>query len=429
MIERLKKIWIYIMIVATIFILFLTFSIVHFNFEAETNKKQATLLLNSYSSNIELKLFEHFNYTNALSDYSTNEKFNDSAKKIMQNPACLFVQYMQNTTIKYAYPASGYWADDIGKDILQLDPSYTLGKLTKKYIVEGPVTQENQKIFLTILPLFEKGNSDIDIFVGEIIVALKGDIVLNEFMLDDLVAYGYEYNLWRINPLDGHKSDIKSSSAAVDFSKALETQFHLPTIWKLNIIPTEGWVNIMSIFALLAMTAISTLSAAFIMYFYHKKKNLQNLAIAKNKVDDETGFLRNESLLITLDKMAAQNTPFALFYIVFSDYTRVEQLCEPAQKKELLEHIINCFNDYVKSKHTVARIADNTFILLLSDNAELSSLENLRKGLYIELMYKLTIAGDKILLTPNITLTRYPTDAPTPTALLTAAAQKFYAPK
>ena len=69
-------------------------------------------------------------------------------------------------------------------------------KVVKELVVEGPVSLDGdgsgQQVFLFLQPFMEE-----DAYLGEVIVALDRDYVLEQLGLNYLSEQGYDYELWR----------------------------------------------------------------------------------------------------------------------------------------------------------------------------------------------------------------------------------------
>lgn len=402
----------YLAIAVVFSLLSLFFAFFHFK-QSEEKKTQTSLVLDSYRDNIVLNLQKTFNYTDQLTFAMLMESdathFDTAAKRMIEQPACTSVELVKGRNLAYVYPADADYTKMIGADISELNYAYTLAKLTGKLTVEGPVDHYGKQVFLVIRPLFEKNSEGTDVFWGEAVITLDSQTVLNSFNLDSLVQSGYDYELWSVHPMDGSKQTIARSSETADLSEAVETKFELPTVWTLSIVPSDGWHPLRALLPLILFTLLVTACFALILYFYRQKKVLEYTLASSSKRDPETGFLIYESLRHELDGWVTnQSEPFSLFYLVLTNYVNITRLCTPEQKTELLEHVISCLDQYISEQHIVARVGESDYIIALKDSSNIKEIENIKKGLVIELIKKVTLDNRKAYLQADCVCCQYP---------------------
>ncbi|MEG0071655.1 MAG: GGDEF domain-containing protein [Raoultibacter sp.] len=395
---------------------------------AQQRTTQAGIALESSAEIMQLNLRQKFNYTDDLAAVlaadGTAEHFMDAAARLVQrHPECLSVELIEGSTLTQVYPGGPSATQRVGTDIANMNYAYTLPRVTDALAIEGPLASGDQEVFLVIQPLFSSEN----VYVGEVVVAIKASAIMESFPFETLKKSGYEYELWSLLLLDGSKNPLALSSDNVDFSKALETKFELPTVWTLSIIPTGGWVDRGLVAALALITLMLTSALALILSLYRKKRHLEHRVASLNEHDRETGFLSREGLLEKTGNWIASNQePFAVVSIVLNNYSYLTQNVTPDKRSAIINHIVECFDYYIKSEHLVARIEDARFILAIKGAFDLNELENIQKNLIIELIQKVSIEGETIFLTAEYDFVRFPQDATTAEALLNQVIKKYF---
>ncbi|MEG1943128.1 MAG: GGDEF domain-containing protein, partial [Angelakisella sp.] len=251
-----------------------------------------------------------------------------------------------------------------------------------------------------------------------------------ELNLQALTDRGYEYELWRMRPIDGSKQPIAISSKEVDFSDAATVSFEMPSRWTLSIVPKNGWYPKHLMLALCLGDIAVVLCFAAMLHLYHKRCELLHAKAISESVDAETGLPNRGELLRQLAEWTEHpEKPFVLIYIVIDKYNRFEQTATPEQKRELLAHMLDCMNEYIKGEHISARIGDRNFVLALREDLSPADIDNIQKGLAIEMIWKYMIDGKKFFLSVRSTARWFPSDASSPEELLTMTISDYFSQK
>lgn len=396
------------MVIATVFVLLICFCTLYNIKQAEKKHTQAELVLKSYCDNIQLNLQKTFNYTDELIFSMLTDKnpdlFNTASERIMNQPASIFTGYIEGMKLAYLYPMMPQFEEMAGRDISELNFAYTLARLTGELTVEGPVDHYGQSVFLMISPIFEKNKEGLDVFVGEAVVGIDSAAVTKTFKLEDLVYSGYDYELWSVDPMDGSKKNIARSSKEADLSYSIETKFEMPTVWTLSIMPSDGWYSISLMVMQLLLILFILIALALVLSFYRQQKILEKKLSVIDKRDLETGFIKLDYLLSELEGMkVAKGENLSLFYLVLINYEQIIRLCTPEEKAGILQHITASLLGYMREIHTVARTGEADYIIVLKDNSSVKEIENIKKGLVIELIKKVTLEGKSVFLQAECT--------------------------
>lgn len=396
---KMKKIHYVILVVILVFLFILSYF--YSQGYKEHTKQESSLILETYQKNIQLNLQHYFNYTDELvtaidvGDDMTG--FEETVQKVMKNPICEYVAYVDGMILKEFY-SKDIKDPDKGTDISKLNYAYTLARLTKNYTVEGPITQDGKDYFLTIQPMFKKQN-DKEVYIGEVAIALKKDEVIKAFELNQLKEYGYDYELWSIHPLDGSKQTISYSSSDVDFSKAIEAKVKLPTVWTLSLIPEDGWDNNTQMITLFGGSIFIVALIGIAFWLYRDRNKLQNEILNKNRFDNETQFYVYHSFKEEIQQWIDKpDELFGLIYIDLYNYSYIYQHSSLKQKEQMLEIIVKTLNDFVKAPHLIGRLSESIFLLAIKDDLSQNEFVNMKKGLSIEMIQKITIENEKLFL-------------------------------
>lgn len=409
--------------VMLMFILLICFVQFFCRWQVSLTKKNTIAFLASFEENIQSKLKSEYNYAENLRiAMKSGGDVNKLVEEILSFPESIYIEILDDSKVSQIYSKDTIWQKYTGENIKDLDYAHTLARLTKELVVEGPVMQEGKLVFLIIEPIHEDSK-----FSGEVVVALDANILLDKCNLEQIVQNEYDYELWRVNPLDGHKEIIKVSSDKVDFSKAIEIKFEMPTIWTLSILPKAGWYNktLMGIFIVGAI--IITLGFAFLLHFYVSKKELEKNISLIGKIDSETGFYNYKSFIDALNTWTQQDTvEFSMIYVVINNYNRITQTNSPEENNKLITYFVNCLNQYVKSEHIIGRLGECNYILAIRENISQTELEYLKMGLSIEMLYKIILNDEPIFLTAECETCQFPKDGTHADELVSILVHKYY---
>lgn len=375
----------------------------------DIRQKEAGSLLHYYSENIMLQLQGSLNKAEALAQIALvmgedTAWFESAAAPLLEKEEVHYVALIQGDTMVSALPKAeyGHWA---GRDLQDFSYIYTMAKVVKELVVEGPVFLEDdasqRQVFLFLQPVVRGGA-----YLGEAVVALDRAYVLEQFGLDELSAQGYDYELWRVEPQSGGKEVVAASRPDADFSYAAKTTFYLPTQWNLSIQPTDGW---MPAEQLAVLVAVCILAAALLLGLFYcsrrlfvQQRKLDHAALT----DSQTGLCNRAGFIVALDEWLGGTQPLALFYFVFAGYDQISQLIAPEEEAAFLRGIPGHLQEYIQSPFLAGRLGAGNFILAVREDMSGQELEDFAKGLSLELLLKVRLNGERHFLTAGYQYTR-----------------------
>ncbi|MBO1701884.1 bifunctional diguanylate cyclase/phosphodiesterase [Eubacterium callanderi] len=370
-------------------------------------RSDAEQILHFYSEDIQFQLQGRLNEADALSqmalimDRNSTAWFENAAAPLLSQEQVRYVCLIEGDTITSALPweTFGY---QTGQSLRDLSYIFTLSKVVKELVIEGPVVLEgasdDRPVFLFLQP-FVKDNA----YLGEVALALDSEYVLGQLSLQYLSDQGYDYELWRVNPQNGGKDVIAVSGSNIDFSNAVKTSFNLPTEWNISIQPTDGWISpanraviISSCFA----AALLMLGMACAMY-----QSLTRKWILKkvSTVDIQTGLYNLPGFTAALDGWLSDDSrgPVYLFYFVYESYNQVSQLIGPAEESIFLKSIPERLNAFIQSPFIAGRLGDGNFAIAVCEDMSLNQQEDFAKGVTLELLLRTRLNGKKLFLTTH----------------------------
>ena len=368
-------------------------------------QREAENVLFYYKEKIVLQMQGTLNEATALAETASAMRtmqtdasawFEIAAEPLLQRTEVRLVGLFEGDTITEMLPRSKF-GDLVGRDLRDFSYIYTMAKVVKKLVVEGPVVlsadPQRQKVFLFLQPIVEE-----DAYLGQVAVALDLDYVLEQLRLEDLYAQGYDYELWRVEPQNGSKEIVAGSRAGADFSQAQKTTFYLPTQWTLSIQPRTGWLMRGQ---QLGLALFCVLSQAFLFSFlylldrtFRQKRALREA----DRVDRATGLYNRNGFTDALDDWLSGGAPVTLFYFSIEGYTQAARLMGPDEEENYLRSVPARLNEYIRSPFLAGRLDAGSYIVALQEELDGQKGDDFAKGLSLELMLQVKLGRERSFL-------------------------------
>jgi len=182
-------------------------------------------------------------------------------------PGVSALQLAPGGVIQRSVPIAGN-ENSIGEDLLQ-GPASTkeifLARDTGKLTLDGPFDLvQGGLAAVGRLPVFLDDAKGKTSFWGFVTVVIKFPDVLNGVQLQNLVAQGFGYELWRIHLDTGRKQIIAASSAAPLIEPVEKTLEILNATWTLSMAPVKGWGDPVGLSIKIGLGLLFSLLLAFL---------------------------------------------------------------------------------------------------------------------------------------------------------------------
>ncbi|WP_242844308.1 putative bifunctional diguanylate cyclase/phosphodiesterase [Candidatus Soleaferrea massiliensis] len=326
--------------------------------------------------------------------------FEAAAAPLMERPEVRMVGLFEGDVLTAMLPRSKY-EKLTGQELRNFSYIYTMSKVVKELVVEGPVVLQNdpegQEVFLFLQPIIEE-----DAYLGQVAVALERDYVLKQLGLNALSDQGYDYELWRVEPQNGSKEIVAGSRTDADFSHAQKTVFNLPTQWTLSIQPTAGWLSgeqRLGLILLCVLLQALLLSLVGLLYRSIRQKRALREA---DRVDQATGLYNRKGFTAALDGWLQDGvSPVTLFYFSIEGYAQAARLIGPDEEKRYLQSVPDRMSEYIHSLFLAGRLDEGSYIVALREEMDEQKHDDFAKGLSLELLLQVRIDGEKSFLMPR----------------------------
>ena len=327
--------------------------------------------------------------------------FERAAGHLLKRPEVCFAFWFEGDILASALPRDEF-GDLTGSGLQDFSYIYTMAKVVKDLVVEGPIVMEHdnrqQEVFLFLKPVVEEGA-----YLGQVAVALDRDYVLGQIGLDELYAKGYDYELWRVEPQNGNKEVIAGSRADIDFSQAQKTVFHLPTQWTLSIQPVAGWLSPGQRLGLILLCAVFGAVLLSLAYLAGKNVRQRRALLKATYVDKDTGLYNRIGFTAALgDWLKQGNTPIMLFYFSIEGYTQAIRRIGPEEETAFLKGISGRIDGFIHNPFLAGRLDAGSYIVAVREEMNQTQQEDFARGLSLEFLLQVRINEEK-----NFLMARY----------------------
>lgn len=320
-----------------------------------------------------------------------------AAAPLLTRPEVRMICLFDGDTLTSMLP-HGKFGDLAGRDLREFSYVYTMAKVVKELVVEGPVVlqvdPEGQAAFLYLQPIVED-----ETYLGLVAVALEQDYVLEQLGLEDLYAQGFDYELWRVEPQNGNKEIVATSHPGADFSQAQKAAFYLPTQWTLSIQPAAGWLSGGQRLGLallcLSLQAV-LLSLAYLLYSNARRRRILE---EMDAVDQATGLYNRRGFTAALDSWLREGGhPVTLFFFSIEGYTQAARLIGPEEEKKFLRSVPARLGEYIRSPYLAGRSDAGSYLVALREELDGQQRDDFSRGLALELLLQVRLDGEKSFL-------------------------------
>ncbi len=394
----------------------------------QKRQKEAQMALSFFYENLSVN-FEKLNYAKQLSytdpyldrDLTLFEQV--SLRLLAEYSAIEAIAYFEGDTLTAVYPKEEY-GEVVGKELREFSYSYTLAKVIKDGVIEGPEQLGvNQKdVFLFLYPMIVENE-----YKGEIAAALDRDYVISQMGLGFLEEAGYDYELWRVNSMGENKNVIAVSDSSIDFSDAVKFTFSLPAVWTLSIIPENGWFSVKQRVAVnVCCGAAALLIIALAMLAWRITEQKRELYKA-GYTEPDSGLYTVEGFCNFVDRRIGRRpqTSLCVLYVRLSNFRRLSGAASREEVLAYLGRIRGSIGENFPAGTLAARLGEEVIAIALFEDRESGAAEEMIEEFVLQLFWKRSMNGKKEFVNPEYCTVSYPADGSHAAELLRHAAERF----
>lgn len=394
----------------------------------QKRQKEAQTALSFFYENLSVN-FEKLNYAKQLSytdPYLDKDLtlFEQAALRLLAEYSAIeAIAYFEGDTLTAVYPKEEY-GEVVGKELREFSYSYTLAKVIKDGVIEGPeqLGVNQKEVFLFLYPMIEENE-----YKGEIAAALDRDYVISQMGLSFLKEAGYDYELWRVNSMGENKNVIAVSDSTIDFSDAVKFTFSLPAVWTLSIIPENGWFSVKQRVAVnVCCGAAALLVIALAILAWRITEQKRELCKA-GYTEPDSGLYTVEGFCDFVDRRIGKRpqTSLCVLYVRLSNFRRLSGAASREEVLAYLGRIRGSIGENFPAGTLAARLGEEVIAIALFEDRESGAAEEMIEEFVLQLFWKRSMNGKKEFVNPEYCMVSYPADGSHAAELLRHAAERF----
>ena len=394
----------------------------------QKRQKEAQTALSFFYENLSVN-FEKLNYAKQLSytdPYLDKDLtlFEQAALRLLAEYSAIeAIAYFEGDTLTAVYPKEEY-GEAVGKELREFSYSYTLAKVIKDGVIEGPeqLGVNQKEVFLFLYPMIEENE-----YKGEIAAALDRDYVISQMGLSFLKEAGYDYELWRVNSMGENKNVIAVSDSTIDFSDAVKFTFSLPAVWTLSIIPENGWFSVKQRVAVnVCCGAAALLIIALAMLAWRITEQKREIYKA-GYTEPDSGLYTVEGFCNFVDRRIGRRpqTSLCVLYVRLSNFRRLSGAASREEVLAYLGRIRGSIGENFPAGTLAARLGEEVIAIALFEDRESGAAEEMIEEFVLQLFWKRSMNGKKEFVNPEYCTVSYPADGSHAAELLRHAAERF----
>lgn len=394
----------------------------------QKRQKEAQTALSFFYENLSVN-FEKLNYAKQLSytdPYLDKDLtlFEQAALRLLAEYSAIeAIAYFEGDTLTAVYPKEEY-GEVVGKELREFSYSYTLAKVIKDGVIEGPeqLGVNQKEVFLFLYPMIEENE-----YKGEIAAALDRDYVISQMGLSFLKEAGYDYELWRVNSMGENKNVIAVSDSTIDFSDAVKFTFSLPAVWTLSIIPENGWFSVkqrVAVNVCCGAAALLVIALAILAWrITEQKRELYKAGYT----EPDSGLYTVEGFCDFVDRRIGKRpqTSLCVLYVRLSNFRRLSGAASREEVLAYLGRIRGSIGENFPAGTLAARLGEEVIAIALFENRESEAAEEMIEEFVLQLFWKRSMNGKKEFVNPEYCTVSYPADGSHAAELLRHAAERF----
>lgn len=394
----------------------------------QKRQKEAQTALSFFYENLSVN-FEKLNYAKQLSytdpyldrDLTLFEQV--SLRLLAEYSAIEAIAYFEGDTLTAVYPKEEY-GEVVGKELREFSYSYTLAKVIKDGVIEGPEQLGvNQKdVFLFLYPMIVENE-----YKGEIAAALDRDYVISQMGLGFLEEAGYDYELWRVNSMGENKNVIAVSDSSIDFSDAVKFTFSLPAVWTLSIIPENGWFSVKQRVAVNVCCGAAALLVIALAILAWRITEQKREIYKAGYTEPDSGLYTVEGFCNFVDRRIGRRpqTSLCVLYVRLSNFRRLSGAASREEVLAYLGRIRGSIGENFPAGTLAARLGEEVIAIALFEDRESGAAEEMIEEFVLQLFWKRSMNGKKEFVNPEYCTVSYSADGSHAAELLRHAAERF----
>lgn len=357
-----------------------------------------------------------------------DDHFEVLAKGVIdQNPSIDSLQLAPDGKVTTIYPLADNEAGLI--DLLadkKRGPIAVYGRDNKLITIQGPfdLKQGGQGIAVRN-PIYIKDATGKEHFWGFVIAIIEVPAVFQQ-TVDDLVSFGYDFRLYKTNPLQHDYQFVTGSAEKID--NPVMINFEAGGFdWRLEVMPQGGWNIVKKISAYIALGLLLVVLFTVLVYFIVLLDKDRKILRKLSRHDALTGLFNKRVFSKKIKNMDNEGKSGGIFYIDTNSFKQVNDNYGHSVGDDVLREIAHRLCHV--TRYPVFRIGGDEFIILINDKLPIADYKVMAETI-MKAFKQPVISGDlRLNITVSLGYAMVPMDAANMHDLYEIADRRMYEQK
>ncbi len=337
------------------------------------------------------------------------------------------LQLAPNGQVEEVYPEEGNQEGKINLfDDEARGPVSTYSRDTGRVTMQGPFElNQGGKGIAVRNPVYLMDDHGEEQFWGFTVGIIKVPDVFSE-TIAALKSLGYEYALYKTNPLDTDYHLITSSAAKIT-EPEIATFEEGECVWKLELMPVGGWSVTKDMMLYYVIGGVLLLLFTALVYMVHWLAEDRRMFSEMSYRDPLTGLLNRRSFGDDLRQFKQDGHPCGIMYLDLNRFKEANDTYGHSAGNDVLVAVAERISKAVPYK--MYRLGGDEFAILITEELPPEKYEEMMREIHQTIGEPIKSESNLLVTSVSIGYARAPQDANDPDRLRQIADQRMYEDK
>lgn len=244
--------------------------------------------------------------------------------------------------------------------------------------------------------------------------------------VDDLVSFGYDFRLYKTNPLQHDYQFVTGSAEKIDNPVMINFEAG-GSDWRLEVMPQGGWNIVKKISAYIALGLLLVVLFTVLVYFIVLLDKDRKILRKLSRHDALTGLFNKRVFSKKIKNMDNEGKSGGIFYIDTNSFKQVNDNYGHSVGDDVLREIAHRLCHV--TRYPVFRIGGDEFIILINDKLPIADYKVMAETI-MKAFKQPVISGDlRLNITVSLGYAMVPMDAANMHDLYEIADRRMYEQK
>lgn len=247
-----------------------------------------------------------------------------------------------------------------------------IAKETGKFVIGGPFpSARGSDVLVGRYPVFIKNVKGIDIFWGIVGITLRFPEAIGVQALEDLELLGFNYEIWRVDPLTGGEQVILGGIPDEQKNEKINVPIPiLNTQWNLRVVSNTAWYQFPEPWLIFGLGLLASILGAARAHLYILEKKTRQELFTLSITDPLTGIYNRKYFMEVVEShinhLTEQNAPSYVVLFDLDHFKKVNDTYGHQGGDKVLIEITNLVKSMIRENDLLARYGGEEFILFFS---------------------------------------------------------------